>query len=365
MQLISPKPKNGSDSDVALVKSSKPSKPASGKGKAGAKSDDVLALDFDLNTDDASDGSFVLGAEQSGISLGAGDSGISLDAGGSGIALDAGDSGISLDIGDSGIALDADSGITLAGDSGISLAGPSDSGIGLEIPSGPKSGKKLGNQKRGGRAQADDDDELGGTIPMMPTYGLEEKLGDTQMEVPLLGGKEDSDFEFASNALDDETDSTNVIMLDGDDSSDDRAATIVKKGRKDPDEDLDDSVFDVQDSDDDAAVADDDLEVADDVLGEDDELEEMEDVFGADDDDFDEDMQSGQSHADFVAPVGRMSAPVEVEWGGDALAGLGISTVLMAVTGWVMYDLVRTMWSGAALSAPTSSLLDTFKGMFG
>jgi len=339
-----------SDSDVALINRS--------------QDDDDEILSLDVGGDD--EGSFVLGGKDSGIfSGGPSDSGIALDldagdtrighnagesgialAGDSGIALE-GESGIALDAGESGIALDfGDSGIALAGESGYLLGG--ESGIALDKPAGDPPGKKKSK-----------DDDLSGTIPMMPAAGPDSDLLDTQMEVPLLAG-DDSDFEFSSSALDEDS-STNVISLEGEDPADEYGATMVGKTSH-VDEDLADSVFD--EADDDVVYGDDEeLEVADDLLGEDDELGD--DVFGVEDDDFDDDLQTGQSHADFVAPIGRVSAPVEAEWGAGTFAGLSISTIAMCLTGWVMYDLVRTMWTGGDPTATSNALLDMFRGMFG
>jgi hypothetical protein len=62
---------------------------------------------------------------------------------------------------------------------------------------------------------------------------------------------------------------------------------------------------------------------------------------------------------------GRMSHPVEVEWGTDVFAGLTVATLLMCITGWVTFDLVRTMWSGNPPLGPTNSLLQMVSGFFG
>jgi hypothetical protein len=378
---------DASDSDVALVSPKKPGSSGSGKLKAATSDDDLIAFE------EADEGSFVLGGKDSGIFTGgpsdsgilldAGESGltlkeesgialdggssdialdgdgsdIALDVGDSGIALDAGDSGIALDIGDSGIALDAgDSGIALGSESGIGSSGsgytfqsPADSGIALDAGDS-------GRQKKPSKPAKQD---MGGTIPMMPVARMDDELGDTQMEVPMLGSSEDSDFEFTSNALDD--DSANVITLD-DDEGGSHGATVVKKKPGGDEELLEESVFDVQDGDD--VVVEDDLEVAEDVIGEDDALEE-EDIFGAEDEDFDEGLQTGQSAADFAVPSGRMAAPVEVEWGTGEFVGLAVGTLFMVIGAWVSYDLVHTMWSGNDLSGPTPALLGLFSSLFG
>ena len=408
VQLITPKKPGGagSDSDVQLI-TPKRNAPG-GRSVDGTESDVTLALPagddadvFSLDMVPEDDGSFVLGGKDSGIfATGPSDSGIALDVdikgmrdGGSGsmgmdsgITLGSSDSGTSLDAmmgHDSGISLDSESAFSLA-DSGISLAednyslGAADSGISLEQAPPAKTGgtaklqmpdKKSGSTakaKQPGKSSkpADDDDELAGTIPMMPALGGDDSFDDTQMEVPMLGG-DDSEFEFSSNALDDE--STNVIMLDDEGGVDDYGATMVGKGRKGAAAvESDDEVFDVSESSESGTFAadDDDLEVADDIIGEDDELEE--DVFGADEGDFDDDLQSGQSHADFVAPVGgRMAAPVEVEWGPMMVAGLAVSSLIMLASSLVMYDLVRTIWQDSDPTAPTGAMLGMFRGFFG
>ena len=368
----------GSDSDVKLVPDrasvrtpSKSDKGKSDKGSdsdvtlIGKKDDDSFTLDLE-----PSDGSFVFGGESSGIALGGfsdedtSDSGITLELGGdSGISLDTGDSGISLDPGGSGISLEPDdSSLVLSGDSGISLGGPSDSGIALDGLGGKK-GKKS-------KRQADDD--LGGTMPEMPMMSApDDDMGHTQVEIPMLGGQ-DSEFEFTASPLDEDS-NNNIPMLGEAETPSRRGAG--KKGRPQDSEDLFDTSTTVEfGSDDDldssADVFDsessDDMEVADDVIGEDDEI--AEDVFGAADEDFDEELQSGQSAADFAVPSigsGRASAPVQAEWGGATFGMLLVSSAVMLLTSFMMYDVVRTMWGNNEPSAGTEMILSSFRGMFG
>lgn len=377
-----PGPDVGSDSDVTLVPD-----PASFRTSGGSGSDSDVTL-VGMNNDsftldlEESDGSFVLGGEASGISLasdssvndsgitleGPHDSGIALISDDSGISLDIGDSGIALDSGDSGISLDTDdSGLILAGDSGISLLGPSDSGIALEgLSSTPK--KK---DKKKGKV------DLGGTMPEIPLMAVpDDDMGATQMEVPMLSGDGmDSEFEFTASTLDEDS-SANVAML-GD--MDDMPVSKGKKGKKKP---VDDDEFDTAqttefgssdmldasdafDSSDEYAEAD-DMEVADDVIGEDDEISE--DVFGAGDEDFDEELTSGSSSAEFVAsPVGagRVSMPIQAEWGGGTFFMLFLSSTVMLLTTFLMYDVVRTMWGNNDPTAGTEMILSSFRGMFG
>ena len=374
------KPKDdGSDSDVKLVPDKASVKTPSNKkdkgeasdsdvtmiGKKSFEQDDAFTLDLDQ-----SDGSFVFGGESSGIALGGfaedddQDSGITLELGGdSGIALDAGDSGISLDPGGSGISLEMDdSSLVLAGDSGISLGGPSDSGIALE-------GDSKSKNKNKGKAKKPAQD-LGGTMPEIPMMSApQDDMGNTQLEVPMLGTT-DSEFEFTASPLDDDS-STNFALL-GEDSA------VRKGGKKGKKQDEDDDLFDTSstvefDADEDEfdsnsdvfADSSDDMEVADDVIGEDDEI--AEDVFGAADEDFDEELQSGQSSSDFAVPSSgaRVSAPIQAEWGGAAFGMLMVSSVVMLLTSFMMYDVVRTMWGNNEPNAGTEMILSSFRGMFG
>lgn len=362
----------GSDSDVKLVpEKSSVKTPNSSQGSdsdvtlIGSKND---TFELDL---DQSDGSFVLGGESSGIALGGlpgddedsgitldlpNDSGIALDAGDSGISFVSGDSGIALDVG-SGISLDADdSSLVLAGDSGISLGGPSDSGIALDV----------GDSKPKNKTKKKDVD-LSGTMPEIPMMGAGDDMGATTMEVPQFG--QDSEFEFTASPLDDDS-SGSVVMLGDDESS----GGGKKKGKK-QDSDLFDTAAtsefaadDDFDSNADVFADDgsDEMEVADDIIGEDDEISE--DVFGAGDDDFDEELQSGQSSADFAVPsmaAGRVSVPIQAEWGGGTFAMLMLSSVVMLLTSFLMYDVVHTMWGNNEPNAGTEIILSSFRGLFG
>lgn len=375
------KPKDdGSDSDVKLVADKASVKTPKNKGEAsdsdvtliGQNKEDAFTLDLD-----ESDGSFVFGGESSGIALGGfaeeddADSGITLDlAGDSGIALEAGDSGISLDPGGSGISLEPDdSSLVLAGDSGISLGGPSDSGIALEGLMSGDSG--VGKKKPKGKKPAQD---LGGTMPEMPMMSApDDELGNTQMEIPMLGGQ-DSEFEFTASPLDDDS-HTDFAMLGEDDAPAARKGGAKKGKSQDEDDDLFDTSTTVEFSADDDefdssadvfADDSDDMEVADDVIGEDDEI--AEDVFGAADEDFDEELQSGQSSSDFAVPSmagPRVSAPIQAEWGGATFGMLLVSSAVMLLTSFMMYDVVRTMWGNNEPNAGTEMILSSFRGMFG
>ena len=228
----------------------------------------------------------------------------------SGISLEPADSGIAHEPADSGISLmDEDSGIALAADSGISLAG--DSGIALEAL----------NAAGGAAGGAD--------------------LDETQFELDALD--EDSEFELTKPASGSGSD-TGVIVFD-DDEVDDHAQTMVKGGSESG-----------------AFEFDDDLEVVDDVVGEDDELDDI-DVFDAGDEDFADSFEAGESHAEFIAPVG-VAAPVQQDWGIGAFLGLMLTTVMMIVCCVVMFDFVRSMWSWNEPSGFTSTLMGKIGGMF-
>lgn len=379
----------GSDSDVKLVPDKASVKTPSNQGQGsdsdvtliGSK-DDSFTLDLDQ-----SDGSFVFGGESSGIALGGfsddeeeeGDSGITLElAGDSGIALDIGDSGISLDPGGSGISLESDdSSLLLAGDSGISLGGPSDSGIALEGLAGDSGVKNKDKGKSKSKRQANND--LGGTMPEIPLMSLpEDDLQSTQMEVPLLGGQ-DSEFEFTASPLDDDSNANVPMLRDSGDSSSKKGGAKNANKKKGKKQDEDDDLFDTSaavefgaDDDDFDSNADvfaddsDDMEVADDVIGEDDEI--AEDVFGAADEDFDEELQSGQSASDFAVPsMGSSRAPampIQPEWGGATFGMLLVSSAIMLLTSFMMYDVVRTMWGNNEPNSGTEMILSSFRGMF-
>jgi excisionase family DNA binding protein len=263
-----------------------------------------------------------IGVVDSGISLAGDDddSGIALDLGDSGIALDmGGESGISLDIGD---------------DSGISLAGPADSGIALESADEGGSGFRQ-------------------TIPQMNSYNDKEEFdsGGTHVEVPLLGADDQDEYALASDH-DDTADS--VPLLD----EDDLAAINAPRGKKSPaatDGDLAVSIYDVEPSEEYAA------ELSDDSFG----GEVSGEVFDAGEDVFQEGLQTGSSSAEFDMPVSRKAAPVEAEWGAAVNTGLIFSTALLALSGWVMFDLVRTMWAPDEPSFLTGFLLNSLKGLFG
>jgi len=359
-----------SDSDVALVA------PAGSGVSLDMRDTDASVFEEDESGISLGDGSSITLAAESGISLEKIDSDLELkqkaskkSPGDSDLEISGEDSGISLEgFEDSGTSLDDDDFIGLADDSGIELS-PADSGIALE--SLADSGIALDSASAKDR-----------TVPMMP--GSRKGTGDTDetaMEMPTL--EEDSEYELSMDGAE-SGNVGNLIMFDEDEEFDDRQATVVKKGKggkggkpqasEEFDLTGDGGDFDLEDSfdefnDDDefagAAVAEDDLDVADDVVGEDDELDDL-DVFDEGGDDFDDDFDAGTSKPDFVAGgMGQaaVSVPVQTEWGTGPFVGLLFSTLLMAVCGMMMFDLVRSMWSWNDASTFNSPLLGIVRDM--
>lgn len=314
-----PAPKAGSDSDVALV--------TPGKGGTSIFDDEeeeVRPL-----------------AADSGIALeNIADSGISLDAPstagrGSGVLLD--DSVVVSPGGGSSIISLADSGISLdepRRGSGVQAGGPSDSGIALEA---------LGDG--------------GATMPMMKATGRRDAGRDTEFEVEAAG---DSEFELAMSGEIGTGNDTSVVLLEEEDSFVAQPPSAKRPAKRQPaveefvaaegDEvvEIEDD-FDAFDEEGGSAVA---------VADEDEDLE-----FEAADEDFDEGFQTGESQADFAPAAQRVAVAAEPEFGMPTVAGLGATSVLLALCGMLMFDLVRSMWG---YNDPTLSswLLDSTKGLF-
>jgi len=172
------------------------------------------------------------------------------------------------------------------------------------------------------------------------------------LEIPILDDDDDSSFDLSDSSAD-----TSVLMLnEGDDMGGSSGSVILDSD----DEDSESAIFE-----DDEFASDDAIS---DVFDEDDE--DFDDIYDADDDDFDDSFQSGESHAEFVAPAafagGRgaaMAAP-EAEWGAGTFAALGVSTVLLAICTVMMYDMIRTMWHYDDPSSVSSFFLETFGGLF-
>lgn len=246
----------------------------------------------------------------------------------SGITLEAADSGISLESLDSSLNLSQDESATefsLDDDSGISLDGAGDD---VE--------KTVTMESLG------DDDEF--------------DMDDTAFEMETAGSSEDE----ISGLGDDDDDDTSVLLLDDDDESDAGSPTMIGGGEDDFEEDS----FDLGD-DDMGGFDDDDLMVEETVIGDDDELDDL-DVFDAVDEDFDDDFGGGMGSAgEFAAPVGIRSAAVpEAEMGTGVFVGVVISSLLMALCGLMMIDLMRSMWSYEQPASYNSALLDMIKGFF-
>lgn len=315
-----------SDSDIRLIDDS----------SAGAdEPDSGISLELadsgtgsGLKLDSPGSGIVQNAPADSGISLESADSGISLEGADSGITLEAADSGISLESASSGITLESfDSGISLSDDED-SLMLAADSGIALESDSG---------------------DDLYQTIPMLDADGDDETGDQTMVEVPVIAGNAESDFEIgALDEGDDDLGEDSAVLLFDDD--DDAEATVVRRTE-------DDDAFDLDDGDE----FEDELEVADDdLIGEDDEL----DVFDADDDDFDDGFVSGESHSDFTSPAPMVMAAREVDWGVGTFVGLVLSALLMSVCCIVVFDLVQSMWGWKEPSAFNSALLSSIRDLF-
>ena len=373
-----------SDSDLRLTgKAIKPDK---------GSSSDLLGSSADLGSsgsamklggtsainlgDSSSDESSVLLAPNSGISLDAGsgmkvgggssaDSGISLQSlADSGISLEKVDSGISL-AGpmDSGIALDADSGIALEKDEDSGIALSADSGIRLDTDSDAKLDKGKKEKKKGKKVQKDHQEEK--TIPAALQDQGESDDESTQVEVPMI---DDEEEDGSYKLHDDKHGKTNVVLFSDDDEEEDSepvAPVKTKKGRPDDSFALQESGVEFAEAED--FSDDEDLEVAEDVLTDDEsDIDEI-DVFEPAEEDFgDSSVQSGESHAEFQAPLAalRTSVAVETPWDGLTFGILAVSSVCLLLAGVMMYDLVRTEWYFDKNVVVGSSLLDWVRGLF-
>ena len=259
----------------------------------------------------------------------------------SGIALSA-ESGIALGHPvDSGISLedDEDSGITLDDESGISLDISDESGIALEL--------------------GDDGDDLTASIPTLD-HG-DDDVADTVFEVPTLDGEEELDFDIKES---DDTEAETSVLLFDDEGSDAEAPTLVKPSDSDEQGADVEETFEFDEAGDDFEDAED---FGDDFGAEDEGDEEDLDVFDAEDADFEEVFDSGESAADFAAPLGgapRVVAPVEIEWGISVFLPLVVASLFLCVCGVIMFDLVRSMWGWQEISTFNSPLLDVVGGFF-
>ena len=270
---------------------------------------------------------------------------------------------------DSDVKLD-ESGISLAAESGVSLQAPDDSGISLEQP---ESGRPLAKDDSGlslagedsGLTLAEADSGLSLEDAAADSgIALEGGTDETELDVPAVDSQE-SEFELGLDdaGLDSFSDPS-VLLFDDEDDADGVPPTAVQKTA-----DADDESFDLEETTEEDFLEspefDDELEVTDDVVGEDDELDEL-DVFDADDEVFEQALETGESHADFITPgTGRISASVEADWGTPMFVGLACSTVLMTLCSIMMFDLVRSMWGWHDPNPLSNGLVEVFSSLFG
>lgn len=274
-------------------------------------------------------------------------SGISLEVVGSGAMLLGEDSGISLEIDDSGISLEAD-------DSGISLEA-----YGSDSPIGDDSGISLEAGDSGISLEFDDDDDspadMGNTMPMDVVPSAQQMLSDagatTELHMPAVAARADSDFELAG-LDDDDSDgsSTNVLTFENDFEG---PSTEVAAG-------LDDS----------AAEVGGDLNYDESGYSDDDDYED----FDEDYDDYDEygDSASLEDDDGFSTGGGAVSTGTvtirrsDVDWGIGTKMMIGLSAVLSITCAVVGAELIRTMWlwTQPGSDIPNSQMLDLIASMF-
>lgn len=311
--------------------------------------------DSELTLEDHDSG-ISLETGDSGITLETGDSGISLESDDSGMALDDVDSGISLDAGDSGISLDAgDSGISIdAGDSGLSLDAAGDSGLALDYlndqeASKPKAGMGATEPMF---AIKDDDDTPSFSLADTDTTQAEmaalsdDDLDKTVAFAPIGSGESSSELDVLADlgepaAKGDQKRGTDVLGLSGAIAA---GATI------------------------------DDLEVVeglDEMFEDDDTVEAIDDVVEADDsafsDEFAEavdDDEAPLSEDEFEVAAAAPKGPREPTWGVFTALCIFVATGILGTNGWLLWEGLSTMWTGAPTSGPAASLLSTLGGLF-
>ena len=361
----------GSDSDVALVPGGSS---VAGSGIALDSSVGGSVLDDDQPAGGPEDSQLTLGNDSgialsspldSGVSLGD-DSGLALadsdpaaDASGeevSSIILGDDDSGIALagdssaktygandlegEDGSSIILLGDDSGLALSGDSGSALGGSdlSDEGSGAFGDSGvADSGIALDFLN-------EEDDGPSPTKAMVAAGAGAAAVG-AATEADLHAAGSDT---FAV-AADDERGGadTSVILFEDDDEDDFGDVPAGAAGDNTSQFELEEDFDDFGD-DQTSAVS------AEILADDDDEL----DVFEAGDDDFDDDFQSGGSHAEF-APVGLAARAPEAEFDPVTVSLLGAGTLLMLLVGVLAFDLVRSMWGYNEPNVFSQTILQT------
>ncbi len=312
--------------------------------------------DSELTLEDADSG-ISLETGDSGITLETGDSGITLETGDSGIALESADSGMALDDDDSGISLDAgDSGISIeVGDSGLSLETAGDSGLALDYL----------NEEEAPKPKAG----MGATEPM---FSIKDDVDDAPSF--SLADTDSTQAEMAALS-DDELDKTVAFAaLDADDSSSelDPLADLdeppAKGGKKRGTDALGLSGAIA------AGATIDDLEVVeglDEMFEDDDTVEAIDDVVEADDsafsDEFAEavdDDEAPLSEEEFEVAAAAPKGPREPTWGVFTALCIFVATGILGTNGWLLWEGLSTMWTGAPTSGPAASLLSTLGGLF-
>ena len=368
----------GSDSDVRLIADDGSSVTA---GDGGSDSDVALvggssATGRSVLDDDQPAGGF----EDSQLTLGA-DSGIALDSPlDSGIALSSGDSDVTLGDADSGLALAADSGFDGGDERDLSDAGSAiallddpddnlfdadditpgedgssiillgdDSGIALAADS---SGAGLGDSGVADSGIALDflnDEDDGGpsktkSLAAAGAGAAAANLGATEADMSAVDG--DAGYALAADDEEGGAD-TSVILFEDDDEDDfgeEPAAPAQGGSQFELEEDFDDFDGDAGFA---AGSA-----VSAEILEEEDDL----DVFEASDDDFDDEFQSGASHAEF-APVGVVRAP-EAEFDPVTVSLLAGATFFLLFVGVLAFDLVRSSWGVNEPTVFSETILD-------
>lgn len=235
-----------------------------------------------------------------------GDIGLTLDTGDSGITLDTGDSGITLDTGDSGITLDM-------GDSGISLEA-SDSGLSLKFD--------------------DDDEEV--AAPVAVPSGRSDRTEEMDIDdLDALGLADDGGATamFATSDVDDEEVSVNDTV------------------------ETDTHVEDLELTDE----LDEELTGDDEFLGDDDEIIDADDE--AFSDEFSGEMDAEDDDEELLTPTKAKAAPREPGWGVFPSVMVIAAAVVIGLNGWLMWEGMSTMWSGAEPSEAAQAIISSIASL--
>ena len=365
---------SGSDSDVALVPGGGSSVAGSGIALDSAVGGSVL--DDDQPGGGAEDSQLTLG-EDSGIALsGPLDSGVSLgDDSGLALADDSDAAGVTAGDDVSSIILGDDSGIALAGDSSAATYGTDDlegeDGSSI-ILLGDDSGLALSGDSGSAAAPPDSADEISGAFTdsgiadsgialdflnedddgPSPTKSLVAAAG----VGAAVGAATEADMAAAESdtfavAADDEKGGadTSVILFEDDDDDDFGEAPAGAAGDNTSQFELEEDFDDFGDG-----SGETDAVSAEILADDDDDL----DVFEAGDDDFEDDFQSGGSHAEF-APMGVAARAPEAEFDPVTVSLLGVGTLLMLLVGVLAFDLVRSMWGYNVPNVFSETILNT------